>query len=106
MDQRLDRPKSSIRLEQSEAWLDLQAPFDLLSRVASMYYLEDKAQVEIAKELGLSRQKVQRLLKQAKDQRIVEIHVHAVPVLHSELESKLKRHFNFKRCGYCSVSPR
>lgn len=70
------------------------ALFDLLARVATLYYLEDKTQNEIATELGLSRQKVQRLLRQARDQRIVEIHVHAAPVLHLEIERRIKTLFH------------
>jgi DNA-binding transcriptional regulator LsrR (DeoR family) len=75
---------------------DKRAPFELLARVASLYYLESKTQSEIAQELGLSRQKVQRLLGQAREQRIVEIHVHAIPVLHLELENKLKELFSLQ----------
>lgn len=70
------------------------ALFDLLARVATLYYLEDKTQHDIALELGLSRQKVQRLLHQAREQRIVEIHVHAAPVLHLEIERRIKALFH------------
>ncbi len=70
------------------------ALFDLLARVATLYYLEDKTQNEIAVDLGLSRQKVQRLLRQAREQRIVEIHVHAAPVLHLEIERRIKDLFH------------
>lgn len=70
--------------------------FQLLSRVASLYYLEELTQNEVAKELGLSRQKVQRLLKQARELHIVEIHVHSIPVLHMEQEAKLKSTFNLQ----------
>lgn len=72
------------------------AVFEMLARVASLYYLEEWTQAKIARELGLSRQKVQRLLHQAREQRIVEIHVHAAPVLHSELEDKLKKTFKLR----------
>lgn len=67
--------------------------FELLARVASRYYLQDRTQAEIAEEFGLSRQKVQRLIRRARDQGIVEIHVHSVPVLHVELEDKLRATF-------------
>jgi DNA-binding transcriptional regulator LsrR (DeoR family) len=80
----------------SPVWEDQHAHFELLARVASLYYLEDKTQQEIAKETGLSRQKVQRLLRQAREQHIVEIHVHAVPVYHVQLEAKLKEIFHLK----------
>src|SRR5271157_1051972 len=96
MNQPLASSLTNSRLEQQRDWLDLHNPFELVSRVASMYYLEEKSQIEIAKALGLSRQKIQRLLQQAKDQHIVEIHVHAVPILHIELERKLKEIFGLQ----------
>ena len=70
--------------------------FDLLARVASQYYLQDSTQAEIAREYGLSRQKVQRLIRRAREQGIVEIHVHSVPVLHIELERRLKATFGLE----------
>jgi len=90
-----DHPLSRRQLIRPDQ-LDHHSLFDLLSRVASLYYLEEKTQEEIGRELGLSRQKVQRLLRQAREQRIVEIHVHAVPVLHMELENKLKATFHLR----------
>jgi DNA-binding transcriptional regulator LsrR (DeoR family) len=72
---------------------DPHAHFDLLARIASRYYLDEMTQGEIAAEFHLSRQKVQRLLHEARELRIVEIHVYAVPVLHLELEKKLKEVF-------------
>jgi DNA-binding transcriptional regulator LsrR (DeoR family) len=47
----------------------------LILDVAVKYYLEDKTQNQIAKELYISRSKVSRLLKKAKDNRIVEINI-------------------------------
>jgi DNA-binding transcriptional regulator LsrR (DeoR family) len=46
---------------------------DLLAQVASMYYEQDMTQNEIAEVLGLSRVKIYRLLKQAKEAGIVHI---------------------------------
>jgi DNA-binding transcriptional regulator LsrR (DeoR family) len=77
-------------------WHEGHDSFDMTARVASLYYLEDKTQSDIAEQLGLSRQKVQRLLKQAREKRIVEIHVHSIPVLHIELENKIKHLFGLK----------
>lgn len=70
--------------------------FQLLSRVASLYYLEEKTQSEVAHALNLSRQKVQRLLRQARELGVVEIHVHSIPVLHVEQEARLKAIFNLE----------
>ena len=70
--------------------------FELLARIASLYYLQDRTQAEIAVEFGLSRQKVQRLICRAREQGIIEIHVHSAPVLHIELESKLRATFGLQ----------
>ena len=70
--------------------------FELLARIASQYYLQNRTQAEIAEEFGLSRQKVQRLICRAREQGIVEIHVHSVPVLHIEMESKLRATFGLQ----------
>lgn len=84
---------------------EYQVKFELLARVATLYYLEDKTQAEIAKELGLSRQKVQRLLKQAREQRVVEIHIHAIPMSHFQIENKLKEIFNLKNAIIATSHP-
>ena len=76
---------------------DSHAHFELIARIASMYYLDEKTQGEIAKDFHLSRQKVQRLLHEARELRIVEIHVYAAPVLHPELEKKLKETFGLQQ---------
>jgi DNA-binding transcriptional regulator LsrR (DeoR family) len=49
----------------------------LISRVLSLYYAEEKNQKEVAEILGLSVAKVNRLLKQAREQGWVEISIHA-----------------------------
>jgi deoxyribonucleoside regulator len=46
---------------------------ELLAKVASLYFEEELTQNEIAARLGLSRVKVYRLLKQAKDEQVVTI---------------------------------
>jgi DNA-binding transcriptional regulator LsrR (DeoR family) len=46
---------------------------DLLARVASLYYDEGRSQDEIGKTLGLSRVKVYRLLKEAREAGVVQI---------------------------------
>jgi DNA-binding transcriptional regulator LsrR (DeoR family) len=79
--------------------------FELLARVASRYYLQDRTQAEIAEEFGLSRQKVQRLIRRARDQGIVEIHVHSVPVLHIELENKLRATFGLQDAVVATSHP-
>lgn len=48
---------------------------DLLVEVAVMYYLEGKTQTEISKEMFMSRPKVSRMLKRARDLNIVDIKI-------------------------------
>lgn len=58
---------------------DLQMDFDnarLISRVLSLYYLENRSQGEIGRILNLSTPKVNRLLKYARSQGMVEINIH------------------------------
>ncbi|NMB56077.1 MAG: sugar-binding transcriptional regulator [Leptolinea sp.] len=63
----------------------------LISRILMMYYMEDKSQAEIGQELGLSTAKINRLLKQARNQGYVEINIHSpfqhLIALEKELES-------------------
>lgn len=81
------------------------AEFELLARVASHYYLNDRTQAEIAEEFGLSRQKVQRMIRRARELGIVEIHVHSVPVLHIELETKLRETFGLQDARVAASHP-
>ncbi|QMS85766.1 sugar-binding transcriptional regulator [Candidatus Xianfuyuplasma coldseepsis] len=48
---------------------------DLLVEISVMYYLEGKTQTEISKEMFMSRPKVSRLLKKARDLNIVDIKI-------------------------------
>jgi len=69
------------------------ASVELLARIASMYYLEDMTQDQIATQLGLSRPKVWRLLRQAKETGVVEITVHLPPSLAMPVETELTARF-------------
>jgi DNA-binding transcriptional regulator LsrR (DeoR family) len=69
----------------------------LLTRVASLYYLEDATQAEIAAQLGFSRPKVARLLQRARDDGIVEITIRATPDLNVELESEFANRFGLSQ---------
>src|SRR5664279_1400130 len=76
---------------------ELSQEIELMTRVASMYYLEDVTQGEIAAQLGLSRPKVGRLLKRAKQEGIVEITVHTHPALSMRLENALQARFGLRQ---------
>jgi DNA-binding transcriptional regulator LsrR (DeoR family) len=76
----------------------MNAPeIELLTRVASLYYLEDSTQAEIASRLGYSRPKVARLLRKARTEGIVEISIRTHPALNMELEAELAEHFRFSQ---------
>src|ERR1700684_3393070 len=68
-------------------------PMEMLARVASMYYLDDMTQDQIAKQLGLSRPKVWRLLRQAKETGVVEITVNLPASLAMPVETELTSRF-------------
>jgi len=66
---------------------------DMLADVAALYYYEGKTQNEIAGALDLSRVKVYRLLKEARDQGVVEIIIHRSLARNDRLEHDLKEAF-------------
>ncbi|PRO66214.1 sugar-binding transcriptional regulator [Alkalicoccus urumqiensis] len=76
-------------------------PRDKLTRVvnaAKMYYQLDYSQQAIAKELGISRPSVSRLLQEAKDRGIVQIRIVDPEQDVQELCSRLQDAFGLKHC--------
>jgi len=69
---------------------------EALTRIASLYYLEGKTQAEVAKILGISRQKVQRSLRQARELRIVDINIRPVSAVSLDRETDIRIHFGLK----------
>ncbi len=65
----------------------------LLAEVAQLYYVREFTQQQIAQRIGVSRSNVSRMLKEAREQGMVEIRIHAplrtVPGLQEELISRL-----------------
>ncbi|MCF7481526.1 sugar-binding transcriptional regulator [Vibrio sp. J1-1] len=70
---------------------------NLLTEISVAYYHDGATQEEISKRFGLSRVKIGRLLKRARDQGIVEIKVKYHPVFGAKLEEQLKERFGLKR---------
>ena len=66
---------------------------ELMTRVASQYYLEGMTQEAVARSLRLSRPKVGRLLERARSLGIVEITVHVPPDLSLQVEAALVAEF-------------
>lgn len=66
----------------------------LINRILTMYYVEGNNQSQVAKTLGLSPAKVNRLIKQAREQGLVEITIHT-PFQHNfSLEERLRKTYN------------
>ncbi len=69
----------------------------LISRIATLYYREDKNQSEIGDVLGISTSKVSRLLKQAREQGLVEVTIRTPFQQIFELEEQIERVTGVKR---------
>ncbi|HVN56577.1 MAG TPA: sugar-binding transcriptional regulator [Anaerolineaceae bacterium] len=70
---------------------------ELLATVASMYYEAEKSQNEIADELGLSRVKVYRLLKEAREEAVVRVIIDWPIERDSQLEKEITQVFYLKK---------
>jgi len=81
--------KSTEKVEQAE----------FLYQVARLYYEEELTQERIASQIGLSRQKVQRLLDSAKKEGIVQIQVISPVSSHREIEKQLEKHFKLTKAN-------
>lgn len=68
----------------------------LISKISSMYYDQNYNQQEIAERLQISRPKVSRLLKKAREQGIVQISVVTSKGNFVELENRLENRFGLK----------
>jgi deoxyribonucleoside regulator len=75
--------------------------FELLADVASLYYEEGLTQQEIAATLKYSRSRISRLLTEAQQEGVVEIHVHHPLARNRTLENKLKELFSLKMVRVC-----
>src|SRR4030065_2926886 len=75
--------------------MDLHADRDqLLARVASLYYEDAQTQQEISLKLGYSRSSISRMLTEARQEGIVEIHVHHHLERNASLDQRLQCGFN------------
>ncbi|WP_434138191.1 sugar-binding transcriptional regulator [Photobacterium leiognathi] len=70
---------------------------DLLTEIAIAYYQDGATQEEISQRFGMSRAKVGRLLRRAREEGVVEITVKYHPVFSEKLEQQLIERFNLKR---------
>ena len=70
---------------------------ELLAKVAAMYYEQEMTQNDIAEALELSRVKIYRLLKEARESQVVRILIDWPVKRARELEARLVRHFGLER---------
>lgn len=68
----------------------------LCARVARLYYESDQTQEQIGELLGLSRMKVNRLLRLALKTGVVQIRIYGPEEVHSELQHDLEARFRLK----------
>ncbi len=78
---------------------------ELLANVANMFYEQELTQSEIGSSLGLSRVKIYRLLKEAREKGVVQITVNWPTKRDSKLEQHLKETFGLKE-ALVLVSPK
>ena len=76
---------------------DQDGNIELMTRLASLYYLDNLTQVEIAERVGLSRIKVVRLLKRARSAGIVEIRIQTPAAMRTSLETALIKRFGLQQ---------
>jgi deoxyribonucleoside regulator len=69
---------------------------ELLAHVATLYYDQDLTQQDIADDIGISRAKVYRLLKQAREQGVVQIIIDYPVKRDARLETALREAFGLK----------
>jgi len=62
---------------------------DTLVQLATLYYLGDMSQEQLSQIMGISRTKVSRLLKQCREQKIVEFKINATDHIVGQLEEEL-----------------
>lgn len=70
---------------------------ECMLQAALMYYCDDMTQAEIAKKLYLSRTKVSRLLKEARETGLVEIHILGKNRRNTFLEQLLQKNFGLRQ---------
>jgi deoxyribonucleoside regulator len=69
---------------------------EVLVKVATMYYLGNQPQDEIAKKLDFSRSKVSRLLGLARKLKVIEFNINQAPSAREDWAIRLKNHFGLK----------
>jgi DNA-binding transcriptional regulator LsrR (DeoR family) len=69
------------------------AELDVMTEIAALYYTDEATQEELSQRFGMSRAKIGRLLKRAREEGIVEIRVRAHRGVSVEIEQEFIRRF-------------
>jgi DNA-binding transcriptional regulator LsrR (DeoR family) len=69
------------------------AELDVMTEIAALYYADEVTQEELSQRFGMSRAKIGRLLKRAREEGIVEIRVRAHRGVSVEIEQEFIRRF-------------
>lgn len=77
----------------------------LATRAAWLYFVAGLTQVQIGKQLGVNRTRVNRLLAQARDQGLVQINITGRLASCVELEEKLKQHYGLEDATVVPTPP-
>ena len=70
----------------------------LLVEVAHQYYIDEYTQENIALRMGLSRSKISRMLKEARERGLIEIRVRSSLITASDLQERLRDELGLKEC--------
>lgn len=76
----------------------METPLDLASRAAWLYYIGGYKQGQVAERLGVSSAKAHRLIAQAHEAGLVQVHVHGRPAHCMALEERILNHFGLRGC--------
>lgn len=76
----------------------------IMSAVAYQYYVEEKSRTEISESLALSPSTISRLLKRAKEEKIIEFNITEPYLTCNRIENKLQKDFGLKSVLVVPVS--
>src|SRR5690554_3906204 len=74
-----------------------QKRLSLMVQIATLYYEDNLTQAEIAKQLGLTRLRVNKLLQAARAEGVVNIEIRDIVTISVELATKLERKFSLQK---------
>lgn len=76
---------------------DGEADLALITEIAALYYLEEATQEELSRRFGMSRARVGRLLRRAREMGVVDIRVQAPRTVQADLQQEFTRRFGLER---------